>query len=88
MVLALWCLVATVSAHAEDGVFSLFEFRQRADLLPHVLLWQDGDQQATLDTLPSANSPDWQKAPPGKVNFGNSSAAIWLRISLTDLKRL
>lgn len=83
----LLCVMAGPARGAE-GTVNLAEFHRHLDLPYHVLLWMDPDQQATLATLPANDSPEWQPNPEGKVNFGTSTAAFWLRVSLTGLKSL
>ena len=85
--LALWC-VATAGPVLASESFSLTGFGQREDLAARALLWIDQDHSATLDTLPAADSPEWRHNSDGKVNFGTSPAAFWLRIALTDLNSL
>lgn len=89
---SLWMAVNAVASWAAEAPLntpiSIARLEHRIDLAPLAAYWVDTDQSATLTSLPPADSPEWQSNPQGKINFGSTRAAFWLRISFTDLQQL
>lgn len=90
LILASLLLIATHlrAADTRETVISISDLTDSLAISPRLSHWLDQTQSATLDTLPPANSPEWIANDSGKTNFGQTTAAFWLRFIIADLDQL
>ncbi|MBK8971724.1 MAG: GGDEF domain-containing protein [Hahellaceae bacterium] len=91
--LILYCLwicslIGLLSGAASADTLSFSAIQDPENLARRYHLWEDVDRTATLETLPPADSAEWQHNSAGLTNFGLTHSAYWLRLSLSDLKQL